>query len=76
MILCQFSALLAFSPIQAQPVPSLDVATNREYYHAESHNKVYLEMRVGTTETALTAPPATQLISLLSSTTRDRWPAH
>ncbi len=60
VILCQFLALLAFGPIQAQPVLTLDVATNREYYHAESHNKVYVEMRVGTTETALTAPPSAQ----------------
>ena len=34
VILCQFLAFLAFSPIQAQPVLTLDVATNREYYNA------------------------------------------
>ena len=52
-----FWVLLVFSPLEAQPVPTLQVATDREYYHAEANNKVYIEARVGTTASTLTTPP-------------------
>lgn len=57
VIIFLFWTLLACSPLSAQPAPTLEAATNREFYHADSQNKVYLEVRLGTTGTALAAPP-------------------
>ena len=53
-----FLVRLAFSPLHAQPVPTLEAATDREYYHAGGHDKVYVEVRVGTTPAAAEARPA------------------
>jgi Ca-activated chloride channel family protein len=50
-------AMLAASPAHAQPVPTLEVATDREYYDAGGHDKVYVEVRVGTTATKITNQP-------------------
>ena len=56
VIIFLFWALLPFGRLLAQPAPTLDVGTNREFYHANASNKVYLEIRVGSTATAQTAP--------------------
>ncbi len=58
VIISLFLALLAASPALAQPAPTLEVATNREFYHADTRNKIYIQSRVGTTSTTLVAPPA------------------
>jgi Ca-activated chloride channel family protein len=58
VIIILFWALLAASPSLALPAPTLEVATNREYYHADSNNKVYVETRIGTTATAQAPAPA------------------
>lgn len=52
VILILIWVLLAFSPLEARPALTLEVATNREFYHADSHNTVYIESRVGTTASA------------------------
>jgi len=51
-----FWALLATGPLRAQPVPTLQAATNREFYHSYSNNKVYIETRVGTTASTPATP--------------------
>lgn len=57
LLLFLFWVLLASGPLQAQPVPTLQVATHREYYRADSSNTVYIETRVGTSGSAPTTPP-------------------
>ena len=52
-----FWALLASSPLFAQPVPTLQVATNQEYYLTDASNKIYIESRVGTTASLPAAAP-------------------
>jgi hypothetical protein len=52
VIIFLFWALLAFRPGLAQPVPTLEVATNREFYHADANNKVYVKTRIDTTAAA------------------------
>lgn len=42
-------ALLAPGLSHAQPAPTLEVATDREYYHSGGSGKIYLEAHVGTT---------------------------
>jgi len=54
-----FLALLAIGRLYAQPAPTLEAATNREFYYAEApSNKIYVEARIGSTASALTPPPA------------------
>ncbi len=52
-------AVLACGPIRAQPVITLDAATDRELYHANSHNKIYVEAQVHVADPAARAAAAT-----------------
>ena len=61
-----FYGLLALNLTQAQPAPTLEVGTNREFYRTDARNKVYLEVRVGTTGTPLSIPsPATRNLTFV-----------
>jgi Ca-activated chloride channel family protein len=66
IVLFLFGSWLAFNPAHAQPVPTLSIATDREYYHAGARDKIYLEVHVGTSPTALkTQPEASRNIAFV-----------
>lgn len=50
-------ALLASGPLFGQSAPTLEVATNKEFYRADAENKVYLEISLGTTTGKIPSPP-------------------
>ncbi len=56
LLIFLFWTLLVGSPVRAQPVPVLQVATNQEFYHIDMINKVYVETRLGTTASTAATP--------------------